>query len=194
MELVWHEQLSNWVDSNKDRIQSISELGRRLDIPRETLREYIRGTVNLNRVNPNNLKKLYELTKLEVLNPEKVYSQYNVEVTPLPRTSESSLATKTLDNHEADSKFSYNPKVDARRIIAGMIEVAITLHPYKDANEATRKKIIAELGSKGGGEIFSYIDHLLRIFEREGHEYQQWRAMSSTPNKLAKILEDRYGP
>jgi len=64
---TWSEELNLWF-LNQNPHKNITELAKELEIPRATFQSYLKGSVELSRVNPDNLAKLYSLTNIEHFN------------------------------------------------------------------------------------------------------------------------------
>ena len=109
----WNKQLLDWYE-NQTTYSTISEAANAVGLPRRTLSNYMHGDVkDLSRVNPENLRKLYETTRIEALSPDNMKKLYETKDNQSLLTSRPPRPPRTPLEKMV---FKPNPYVDARRV------------------------------------------------------------------------------
>jgi len=201
----WNDELKSWVEQNRSKYTSFSDIARAAGIHRVTFRDYVAGNIeDLERVSPAKRAQLYKLTKIESFKFPEIEQYLNAPIAaphgvPVAIAQDESLrALARLEKGVSDVKRylakrypdeikRYTAEQRAESVTGLLEELALSLEPFRTGSADERTILIQKL-KESGAENFVYITQMIDAFEKGEQSSQNWLRVIQPPHVIRKVF------
>jgi len=180
---TWNDQLREWYEHSGLTTREIFESA---GLPRRTFKDYISGNIkNLDRLTDKNRKMLYELTGLDIFNPED-QSRAERKVVSRPGDDTSQLSGMQKLEKGLLQAQRYRPSAQQRTdAIMELLDVlSEEVDYFRTASEDEKRVLVKRLQREP--ESFGYVSQMLNVIYK-GQKLDSWMLMAQPPSRLKRL-------